>query len=76
MTRQTIIERTLKVINQLPEDKAEEISDFADFVLKQYEEQLLTKGIAHLIANSKAFEFLKDEEDLYTEADIKEPYNG
>lgn len=76
MTRQTIIERTLKAINQLPEDKAEEISDFTDFVLKQYEEQLLTKGIAHLTTNSKAFEFLKDEEDLYTEADIKEPYNG
>jgi hypothetical protein len=32
MTRQIIIERTLKAINQLPEDKAEEISDFADFV--------------------------------------------
>ena len=76
MTRQTIIERTLKAINQLPEGKAEEISDFADFVLKQYEEQLLTKGITHLTTNSKAFEFLKDEEDLYTEADIKEPYNG
>lgn len=76
MTRQTIIERTLKAINQLPEEKAEEISDFADFILKQYEDQQLTKGITQLTANSKTFEFLKEEEDLYTEADIKEPYNG
>jgi len=76
MTRQAIIERTLIVINQLPEEKAKEISDFAEFIIKQYEEQLLTKGIAHLTSGSKAFEFLKDEEDLYTEADIKEPYNG
>lgn len=76
MTRQAIIERTVKAINQLPEDKAEEISDFADFVIKRYEEQLLTKGIAQLVGNSQAFDFLKDEEDLYTEADIKEPYNG
>jgi hypothetical protein len=76
MTRQIIIERTLKAINQLPEEKAKEISDFADFIIKQYEDQLLTKGIAHLTSNSKAFEFLKDEEDLYTEADIKEPYSG
>ena len=26
LTKQTIIERTVKIINQLPEDKAEEIS--------------------------------------------------
>ncbi len=76
MTRQAIIERTVKAINQLPENKAEEISDFADFVIKRYEEQLLTKGIAQLTTNNQAFEFLKDEEDLYTEADIKEAYNG
>ncbi|MEP6513853.1 MAG: hypothetical protein ABJA79_08285 [Parafilimonas sp.] len=76
MTKQAIIERTLKAINQLPEERAKEISDFADFIIKQYEEQLFTKSIAHLTFNSKAFEFLKDEEDLYTEADIKEPYNG
>jgi len=76
MKRQAIIERTIKAINQLPEDKAEEISDFADFVIKRYEEQLLTKGIAELTTNSRAFDFLKDEEDIYTEEDIKEPYNG
>lgn len=76
MTRQAIIEHTLKVLHQLPEEKAAQISDFADFILKQYEEQLLTHGIAHLTANSKAFEFLNDEPDLYSEADIKGPYNG
>ena len=43
MTRKIIIERTLKVINQLPEDKAEEISDFADFVFKRYEENRTDK---------------------------------
>lgn len=31
MTRQIILERTLKITNQLPEDKEAEISDFADF---------------------------------------------
>ncbi len=76
MTRQAIIERTLKAINQLPEDKAEEISDFAEFMMKQYEEQQLTKGIQRLTASSHAFGFLNDEEDLYTEDDLKEKYNG
>ncbi len=76
MTRETIIQRTIKAINQLPEERAKEIGDFADFVIKQYEEQLLTKGVTQMASDSRAFEFLKDEEDLYTEADIKEPYNG
>jgi hypothetical protein len=76
MTRQLIIERTVKAINQLPEDKAEEISDFADFIIKRYEEHRLTEGIQQLISNSQTFDFLKGEEDLYSEADLKELYNG
>ncbi|MBK9220491.1 MAG: hypothetical protein IPO16_00005, partial [Saprospiraceae bacterium] len=46
MTKQAVIERTVKIINQLPESKAEEISDFADFVIKRYEEQSLIDGIS------------------------------
>ncbi len=76
MTRQAIIERTLNAINRLPSDKAEEISDFADFVIKRYEEDRLTEGIQVLTSNSQAFDFLNDEEDLYSEADLKEVYNG
>ena len=70
MTRQAIIERTLKAINQLPEEKAEEISDFAEFMMKQYEEQQLSKGIQQLTTSSQAFDFLNNEEDLYTEDDL------
>ena len=76
MTRQAIIERTLKAINQLPEEKAEEISDFAEFMMKQYEEQQLSKGVQRLTLNSQTFDFLNNEEDLYTEGDLKEKYNG
>lgn len=76
MTRQVIIERTLKAINQLPEDKAEQISNFAEFMMKQYEEQQLTAGIQIFTANSEAFNFLNSEEDLYTEDDLKEKYYG
>ncbi len=77
MTRQLIIERTVKAINQLPQDKAEEISDFADFVIKRYEEQKLTDDIQQLTSNSQAFAFLNnEEEDIYSVADLKEVYNG
>ncbi len=76
MTRQAIIERTIKAINQLPEEKAKEISDFADFVTKRYEEHLLTQGIQKLASDSRTFDFLHNEEDVYSIADLKEVYNG
>lgn len=64
MTRQNIIERALKVITQLPEDKAKEISDFADFIFKRYKEYELTKGIQKMVSESQTFDFLNTEEDL------------
>jgi hypothetical protein len=76
MTRQAIIERTIKAINQLPEDKAEEICDFADFVIKKFEENRLSESIQMLASKSQAFDFLNDEEDIYSTNDIKEKYNG
>jgi hypothetical protein len=76
MTKQVIIERTLKAINQLPVDKAEEISNFADFVIKRFEEHELTKGIQKLAAESQTFDFLNSEEEIYSIADLKEVYNG
>lgn len=76
MTRQAIIERTIRAINQLPEDKAEEISTFAEFIMKQYEEHNLTQGIQKMASGSAAFDFLNQEEDLYNESDLKERYDG
>ena len=75
MNKQLIIERTLKVINQLPEDKAEKISDFADFVFTKYEEQELSKGIQKLSAEGNSFNFLESEEELYSISDLKVVYN-
>ncbi|HEX2901574.1 MAG TPA: hypothetical protein VHS96_17815 [Bacteroidia bacterium] len=63
-------------IHQLPEDKAEEISEFAAFVFKRYDESRLANGIQQMVAESHAFEFLHDEEELYSEADLKGEYNG
>ncbi len=76
MSKQLIIEYTLKAINRLPEEKAEEISNFAQFIIKQYEEQQLTVGIQKMASESHAFDFLNHEEDLYSIDDLKEVYNG
>lgn len=76
MTRQAIIDKTIKVISQLPEDRAEEISDFADFVMKRYEDQKLNQAVQQLTADSKTYAFLETEEDLYQLSDLKEVYHG
>ncbi len=75
MARQTIVEKTVKVLHQLPDDKAQEISDFADFILKRYEETLLIKGFEKMATEGESFSFLKEEEDLYTVDDLKEVNN-
>lgn len=75
MTRQAIIEHTIKVINLLPQEKATEISDFADFISMKYEGQKLTENIQKIISDSNTFDFLNNEEDLYSLSDLKEKYN-
>jgi hypothetical protein len=75
ISRQIIIERTLKAINQLPEDKVEEISAFADFILKRYEENEITRGIQQIASQSDTFNFLNEDEEIYSINDLKEVYN-
>lgn len=76
MIKKQIIEKTIQVINKLPTDKALEISDFAEFISKKYENYILNEGIQHLVSESQSFDFLSDEEDLYTEKDIKQHHNS
>jgi len=74
MTKISIIKRTVEALEKLPEDRVAEIADFAEFLLKKYEEQILTKGIEKLVSESESFAFLEEEEDLYTLEDLKERY--
>ncbi|MHC1776470.1 MAG: hypothetical protein AB9834_13790 [Lentimicrobium sp.] len=74
MARETLINRTIKTLSKLPPDKVKEVSDFADFILKKYDEEILLKGMEKLVTDSKSFYFLKDEEDLYSVEDLKEKY--
>ncbi len=58
----------------LPAEKAADVADFADYLLKKQEEQILQRGIEKLVQQSQAFNFLNDDEQLYTAEDIKERY--
>jgi len=74
MIRETLINKTIKTLSKLPNDKVREVSDFTEYILKKYEEETLQNGIEKLVSDSTAFQFLNDDEDLYTVNDIIEKY--
>ncbi len=75
MTKQAIIDKTVKILNKLPSDKAKEISDFADFIDKRFDAQNIINDIQTVISEGQSFYFLNDEEDIYSEEDLKVKYN-
>ena len=74
MARETIIKKTVKKLDHLSEEKLKEVEDFVDKLLRKTDDKLLTEGIHKLTSDSKSFEYLKDEEDIYTVNDLKEKY--
>jgi hypothetical protein len=74
MTKQDLIEKSVKYLNVLPENKIEEVVEYIEFLILKYDDVILQKGITKLNVGSNSFEFLKDEEDLYSLSDIKENY--
>jgi len=74
MDRQLLIDDAVDKIRQLPDTKIQEINDFADFLLSKIDDRIISENIQKLSSESKSFDFLKDEEDLYDVNDLKERY--
>jgi hypothetical protein len=74
MDRKGLIDRVIRKIKLLPDTKIREVNDFADFLLSRIDDKITLEGIQKLAVDSKVFEFLKDEEDLYSVNDLKEKY--
>jgi hypothetical protein len=74
MEREVIIDETVKKLNRLPLDKLRQVEDFVDFVMSRIDDKLLVEGIQKMTSDSKTFEYLKHEEDLYSVNDLKEKY--
>lgn len=87
MSKQEIIRRTVGVLESLPEDKAQELLNYANYLLVSSmqpaaetlngtfaQDEELRADLAAVIANSKAYDFLNDEPDLYTDDDLIERY--
>jgi hypothetical protein len=71
MNRTILIKETMEKIHQLPDVKIQEINDFAEFLLSRIDDKILLEGIQKLTSDSKSFEYLKNEEDLYSVNDLK-----
>lgn len=74
MTRDSLIQKTLQHLAQLPDQKVKEVSDFAEFLLYKIDQQIITEGIQKIVSESQSFDFLDDEEEIYSEKDLKEKF--
>jgi hypothetical protein len=75
MSRKELLENTIKYLKELPNEKISEVHDFVEYLYQKHEEYILKTGIQKLETESGSFQFLKNEEELYTINDIKEKYN-
>ena len=64
----------MDTLSRLPQGKIKEVSDFAEYILKKHEEEVLQKGIENLASHTGSFDFLNEEEELYTYEDLREKY--
>ena len=72
--QKALIDNAVNKIRQLPDTKIQEITDFADFLLSKIDDRIISENIQKLSSDSKSFEYLKYEEDLYDVNDLKERY--
>jgi hypothetical protein len=74
MNQQLLLNQTISKIKKLPENKLQEINDYIDFLLSKIDDTVLMKDIQKLTSDSKTFNFLNEEEDLYDEKDLLEKF--
>lgn len=74
MEKRALIRKVVDSLEKLPKSRITEVRDFTEFLLKKWEEESLQAGIEHLITSSQSFDFLNDEEELYSVEDLKERY--
>ena len=74
MNKKDLLDSTIKKMEQLSEDKIREVNDFVEFLLQRREEYVINEGVKQMTSESKSFEFLQEEDDIYTVNDLKEKY--
>jgi len=70
MTKQQIISETVDILEKIPIEKVEEIRNLIIDYYRKKDEEVFEKGFRKLVNDSKAYDFLNNEEDLYTVNDL------
>jgi hypothetical protein len=76
MEKDVLIQKIMINIRRLPSSKIQKVNDFAEFLLYKIDDQMITEGIQKISSESKSFEFLNEEPDIYTVNDLKEKYTS
>ena len=74
MNREALLNQTINNISLLPDWRLKELSNYVDFLLKTYNDKKDTSKIMKLLSESKSFDFLKEEDDIYDESDLIEKF--
>jgi len=74
MEKDVLLKKTIKNIQRLPVTKVQEVNDFVEFLLNRIDDQMITEGIKKISSSSKSFDFLNEEQDLYSVRDLKVKY--
>tara|TARA_R100000027_G_C2202618_1_gene80443 strand:+ start:225 stop:515 length:291 start_codon:yes stop_codon:yes gene_type:complete len=70
MTKKELINKTVRTLSKLSQEQVQEVEDFASFILKRQDENSIRKGIQKLSESSGSFDFLEEEEILYSVDDL------
>lgn len=71
MKRNQVLKNTIEKLHQLDDVELKEAKDFVDFLLSKVAERGLVNEIQQQAEKGKSFDFLDDEEELYTLEDLK-----
>jgi hypothetical protein len=74
MNRQNLIKNTLDKINQLPDIKVKEINEYGDLLISRIDDNIIRDAIQEITSQNESFDFLNQEEDIYTVQDLKVRY--
>lgn len=67
MNRNLLLEKTVEAISLLPDGRLKEVAEFVGHLSINESEEILNKDITMLNAHGGAFDFLNNEEELYTD---------
>lgn len=74
MERNILIKKAVENITKLTDQQVKEVADFAEFLVSKTQDQVLLEDIGRITSESKTFDFLREEPELYSVNDLKKVY--